>query len=247
LVLTGRSASPGKDEARPGVLGHRDTMAAGMLAQAAGLALLSALSPTALLVTTVYLGSARPQRTTVSYLAGAAGMSGAIAVVVVFVLRGAGLSLPSHHQARYDLRLGLGLGLIMIGIGIAVLLRRRRAAAAPGRRPGLVSRMIANPSTRSAFAVGLVVFAPGVTFLAALEVIATARASFELTALAVVVAVVITVLLVWLPLVLYLVAPEPTERLLKAFNGWLRRHGTAVLAAAMIAAGAIIAATAATA
>lgn len=228
------------------MLGDRDTMAAGMLAQAAGLALLSALSPTALLVSTVYLGSARPLRTAASYLAGAAGMSGAIAVVVVFVLRGAGLSLPSRHQARYDLRLGLGLGLIMIGIGI-VLLRRRRAGAAPGRRPGLLSRMIANPSTGSAFVVGLIVFAPGVTFLAALEVIATARASFELTALAVVVAVVITVLLAWLPLVLYLIAAEPTERWLKAFNGWLRRHGTAVLATAMIAAGAIIAATAATA
>jgi hypothetical protein len=222
-------------------------MAAGMLAQAAGLALLSALSPTALLVSTVYLGSARPLRTTVSYLAGAAGMSSAIAIIIVFVLRGAGLSLPDHHQARFDLRLGLGLALITIGIVIAALLRRRRAEAAPGRPPGLVSRMIANPSTRSAFAVGLIVFAPGVTFLAALEVIATARASFELTTLAVVVAVAITVLLVWLPLVLYLTAPEPTERRLKAFNGWLRRHGTSVLAAAMIAAGAFIAATAATA
>jgi hypothetical protein len=229
------------------VLGHRDTMAAGMLAQAAGLALLSALSPTALLVTTVYLGSARPLRTTGSYLAGAAGMSAVIAVVVVFVLRGAGLSLPDRHEARYDLRLGLGLALIAIGIGIGVRVRRRRTEAAPGRRPGLVSRMIANPSARSAFAVGLLVFAPGVTFLAALEVIATAQASFELTTLAVVVAVVITVLLVWLPLVFFLVAPERTEHRLKAFNSWLRRHGTAVLATAMIAAGAFIAATAATA
>jgi hypothetical protein len=34
-----------------------------MLVQAAGLALLSALSPTALLVVTVYLGSARPRET----------------------------------------------------------------------------------------------------------------------------------------------------------------------------------------
>lgn len=228
------------------MLGHRDTMAAGMLAQAAGLALLSALSPTALLVTTVYLGSARPLRTALSYLIGATGMSAAIAVVVVFVLRGAGLSRPDHHEARYDLRLGLGLGLITIGIVIAVLLRRRRAEAAPGRPTGLVSRMIANPSTRSAFAVGLIVFAPGVTFLAALEVIATAQAGFELTALAVLIAVIITVLLVWLPLVFYLIAPDPTEHRLKTFNGWLRRHGPSVLAAAMIAAGAIIAATAAT-
>jgi hypothetical protein len=60
-------------------------------------------------------------------------------------------------------------------------------------------------------------------------------------------AVIITVLLVWLPLVFYLIAPDPTEYRLKAFNGWLRRRGAAVLATAMIAAGAFIAATAATA
>jgi len=32
---------------------------------------------------------------------------------------------------------------------------------------GLVSRMIANPAQRSAFAVGLLLFAPGITFIAA--------------------------------------------------------------------------------
>jgi hypothetical protein len=218
-----------------------------VLAQAAGLALLSALSPTALLVTTVYLGSARPRRTTVCYLAGAVLMSSAIAVVVVFVLRGAGLSLPDNIEARYDLRLGLGLALIAIGIVITALRRRRPAGAAPARRPGIVSRMIANPSARSAFAVGLLVFAPGVTFLAALEVIATAQASLELTTLAVAIAVVIAVLLVWLPLVFYLIEPGLTESQLKAFNGWLRVHGASVLAAAMIAAGVVIAATAASA
>jgi hypothetical protein len=218
-----------------------------VLAQSAGLALLSALSPTALLVTTVYLGSARPRRTTVCYLAGAAAMSSVIAVVVVFVLRGAGLSRPDEQEARYGLRLGLGLALIATGVVITVLLRRRPAGATPGRRPGLVSRMIANPSPRSAFAVGLLVFAPGVTFLAALEVIATAQASIELTTLAVVVAVVIAVLAVWLPLAFYLAEPGLTQDRLKAFNGWLRVHGAAVLGAAMIVAGAITAATAAAA
>jgi hypothetical protein len=217
-----------------------------VLAQVAGLALLSALSPTVLLVTAVYLGSSRPRRTTLCYLAGALVMSAAIAIVVVAVLRGAGLSRPGDHAARFDLRLGLGLALIVIGIAIAAA-ARRRAETAASRRPRIVSRMIANPSARSAFGVGLLVFGPGVTFLAALEVIATAQASIELTTLAVTIAVVITALLVWLPLVFYLMTPGPTEHRLKAFNGWLRVHGVAVLAAAMIVAGAVIAATAGTA
>ena len=42
-----------------------------MLETAAGFALLSALSPTAVLVGAVYLGSASPRRTTLVYLAGA--------------------------------------------------------------------------------------------------------------------------------------------------------------------------------
>jgi hypothetical protein len=42
-----------------------------VIAQAAGLAVLAALSPTALLAAAVYLGSARPRQTTLFYLLGA--------------------------------------------------------------------------------------------------------------------------------------------------------------------------------
>ena len=85
------------------------------------------------------------------------------------------------------------------------------------------------PAPLSAFAVGLLVFAPGVTFIAALQVIATARAGPDITVLAVILVVVINVLLAWLPITLHLVAPKATERRLKAFNHWLRAHGTTVL------------------
>lgn len=46
-----------------------------MLADAVGLALLAALSPTVLLIAAVYLGSARPRLTASCYLAGAVMMS----------------------------------------------------------------------------------------------------------------------------------------------------------------------------
>jgi hypothetical protein len=101
--------------------------------------------------------------------------------------------------------------------------------------------MVAEPAPLSAFVVGLLVFAPGVTFLAALQVIATARTSLELTVIAVLIVVFINVLLVWLPIVAHLVAPEPTERRLKAFNAWLRAHGSSVLAVVLVVAGGIMA------
>jgi hypothetical protein len=72
--------------------------------------------------------------------------------------------------------------------------------------------MTGDPAPLSAFAVGLLVFAPGVTFVAALQVLATARADPDLTALAVILVVVINVLLVWLPITLHLVAPGRPKR-----------------------------------
>ena len=79
-----------------------------MLIQAAGLALLAALSPTALLVAAVYLGSSRPRLTGVFYLAGALVMSLIMGLVILAVLRGANLESTGEHTPRYGLRLGLG-------------------------------------------------------------------------------------------------------------------------------------------
>ena len=210
-----------------------------MVLQAAGLALLAALSPTALLVAAVYLGSARPRLITGFYLTGALVMSLVMGVVLLVVLRSANLNRPAQHEPRYGLRLGLGILLLVA----AVVLARRKPRPPDPARPqrGIVSRLISNPAPLSAFLVGLLVFAPGATFLAALQVIATARADVELTAIALIVVVVINVLLVWLPIVLHLAAPGVTTRYLTGFNGWLRAHGKAVIVGVLIAVGAIMA------
>jgi hypothetical protein len=208
-----------------------------VLAQAAGLALLSALSPTALLIAAIYLGSARPGLTSMFYLAGAVAMSLVMGVVVLLVLRSAGLNHPDQHAARYGLRLGLGVVLLAAAAFVAA---RRPRQPDPAKAHGLVSRMVAEPAPLSAFLVGLLVFAPGVTFIAALQVIATASAGPDLTSLAVILVVVINVLLVWLPIMLHLIAPTATERRLKAFNHWIRAHGTTVLIGVLIVAGGIM-------
>ena len=100
--------------------------------------------------------------------------------------------------------------------------------------------MVANPAPLSAFLSGILIFAPGLTFLAALQVIATARATVELTAAALIIVVAINVLLVWLPILLHVIAPATTTRYLTAFNGWLRAHGKAIAVGVLAAAGAIM-------
>jgi hypothetical protein len=209
-----------------------------VIAQASGLALLAALSPTALLVAAVYLGSARPRLISLFYLAGAVAMSLVMGVIILVALRDTGLSLPAHREPRYGLRLGLGI--VLLAAGAYVVARKPRPPDPTNKRQGLVSRMVANPAPLSAFAVGVLVFAPGITFLAAVQVIATAPAGVGLTVLAVAIVVFINVLLVWLPIVAHLAAPRATELRLMAFNGWLRAHGNRVLAVVIVVAGGIM-------
>jgi hypothetical protein len=209
-----------------------------MLIQATGLALLAAISPTALLVAAVYLGSARPRYVTAFYLAGAVIMSLVMAVILLAILRSVNLQRPAEHTPRYGLRLALGILLL----AAAVVAARRKARPPDPDKPatGIVSKMVADPAPMSAFLVGILIFAPGVSFLAAVQVIATARASFDVTALALIIVVVINVLLVWLPILLHLIFPGATNRYLTAFNGWLRGHGKLILICVLVAVGGIM-------
>ena len=208
-----------------------------MLLRATGLAFLAAISPTAVLIAAVFLGSARPRLTAFFYLIGAVLMSLIMAIALVAVLRGLDLSRPAEHAPRYGFRLGLGVLLVLAG----VLVARRTPRRADGEaRAGFLSRMTASPTPHSAFIVGILVFAPGASFLAAVQVIATARASFDVTAFAVFLVVVINVLFVWLPLLFYVAAPLRTARYLTAFNGWLRAHAHQLLIGVLAGVGVIL-------
>jgi len=228
-----------------------------MLLQAAGFAVLAALSPTALLITAIYLGSARPRTTALCYLAGAVIISTIVGIAILLVLRYGSFQLPGHRTPRYGLRLGLGL---LILAAVAVVARRKPRLLGlpgesgrpgrpgqlgqgkqPGQGKGIVSRLVSSPSPLTAAVVGMLVFGPGVTFIAAIQVIATARAGVALSALGVVIVIVINVAFVWLPFLAYLAAPDLTTRKLTAFNAWLRAHGRTLLTLALLAAGAILA------
>ena len=239
-----------------------------MLLQAAGFAVLAALSPTALLITAIYLGSARPRTTALCYLAGAVLISTLMGIAVLLLLRYGHFQLPGHRTPRYGLRLGLGL---LILAAIAVVARRKprllglsgqaRGPGQPGRPPipgppgqppdpghpgqpgggkGIVSRLVSSPAPVTAFVAGVLVFMPALTFIAAIQVIATARAGVPLSALGLVIVIVINVAFVWLPFLAYLAAPGLTTRKLTAFNAWLRARGRTLLVLALLVAGAVL-------
>jgi hypothetical protein len=194
-----------------------------MLTDAAGLAVLAALSPAAALVTAVFLGSANPHRTVLIYLAGSIVITGLMATIVFVVLHAGHVYKPREHQTRYGLRLGLGLLMLLAG---AYLCRRGPKVPDPAKKNnGLMSRLLARPGGRAAFFVGILVYSPSLTFVAAVQVVASSKQSLASSVLDLAIVIAITITLVWLPLVLYLIEPERTSRVLGNFNSWLRSHG----------------------
>jgi hypothetical protein len=210
-----------------------------MIASAAGFALLAAVSPAAILVCAAYLGSASPRRTTLWFLAGAITMSAVIGVIALALLRAGGLSLPGHHTPRYGVRLGLGVLALAGGL---YMVRRKPRPPNPDKpkKPGLVSRLISRPAPATAFAAGVVVFVPSAAFLGAVQVIATSKDSLAATAGTLALVVLIDVMFVWLPFAFHLARPEATARVLKAFNSWLRVHGHALVAVALLVTGVLL-------
>lgn len=209
-----------------------------MIAQAAGFAVLAALSPTALIIMAVFLGSAEPRLTALTYVIGAFVMTVVMAIVVLFVLRSTGLNLARNHDARYEFRLIFG---ILALAGAVFLLRRKPTPPDPSQpRQGLMGKLISMPSPKTAFLAGVLIFAPSATFIAAVQVVATSQAGVPITALTLVIIILLTCMVVWLPLLTYLAVPEATTRRLKAINDWLRAHGKRIATFALAITGVVL-------
>ncbi len=100
-----------------------------MLFQAAGFALLAAISTAALLVMAVFLSSTEPRRIAVNYTLGAFVMTVVTAIAALVIIRSAGLNLSRGHDPRYGLRLGLGV--LALASAVVLYLRQRAASRNP--------------------------------------------------------------------------------------------------------------------
>jgi hypothetical protein len=212
-----------------------------MYGRAAGLAALGALYPPALVIAAVYLSSASPRKLAGLFVTGAVLMTTVAGIVILEALRAGGLGLPANRPVRYGLRVGLG-AVALIAAGYLIWRYRNHPAPDPAKasNPGRISRMAAHPRPLTALAVGVVLFAPGVGFIAAVQVIATAKASLSATVTAMVMVVVIDLVFAWLPVVVYLIAPEATTRGLRSLSTWLGQHGRALLTGSLGAVGTIL-------
>jgi Sap, sulfolipid-1-addressing protein len=213
-----------------------------VILEAIGFAFLAAINPTALLIGAAYLGSANPRKTAVFYLAGAIIMTVVLGVVLLVAIRAGGLSQVGHRTPRYGLRLALGVAALVA----AVVVARREPKAAPGpagdgsAKQGRMARLISKPSPLTALVAGILLFYPSAALIAAVQVIGTSHDSLSLEAVAVALVVLVNVLVIWLPLLVYLFAPDATTRALRAFDAWLRAHKRTITIAALAAVGLIL-------
>jgi hypothetical protein len=213
-----------------------------VLLEALGFAFLAAINPSALLIGAAYLGSANPRKTVVFYLAGAIIMTAVLGVVLLVAIRAGGLSQVGNRTPRYGLRLGLGVAALVAGVVAAT--RKPKAAPAAtddaSAKQGRMARLISRPSPLTAIGVGILVFYPSAGLVAAVQAIGTSHDSLGLEALGVALVVLVDVLVIWAPLLVYLIAPDATTRTLRAFDDWLRRHKRTITIVGLTAVGVIL-------
>jgi hypothetical protein len=197
-----------------------------MPTQAIPLALLSSLYPFGLVALLLLLSATRPRARSVVFLLGAAVCLLTVGFLFVFVLRGAGLNQSSNQTPRYALRVGLG---VLFLIGAWVLAHRPPKPKAADDQPSRVTKAVAGSGLLAVFVVGVAMYTPSPTYLAALDVVAGTKMSTPAVVAWVLIVVALVLITIELPILLYFVAPDWTIPKLRAVNTWLGRNGRALL------------------
>jgi hypothetical protein len=200
-----------------------------------GLALIAALYPLGLLVVSFLLRSIRPLPLGLLFLAGAAACLLVAGLAVVIIIRAAGLDEDSSSTARGGLRIAIGAAFILLGILVA----RRKPKQDAGQETGWKQK-IRDPKPRTIFFLGVALYAPSATYIAAMQQIATNSYSWGQTLGLVVMVVAIVLLLVELPLITYAIAPDWTDHKIAPVQAWLEVHAQAVFAVVLAVLGVLM-------
>ena len=202
-----------------------------MPVQAIPLALISSLYPLGLAAILVLAETVRPRPRVGVFLIGALVCTLTVGFVVVFALHGAGVGQSSQGSDQYWLRLVSGLAFI----AAAVVLARRPPK--PHGGPSRVSRAASEGGLFAIFVVGIALYLPSPTYLAALEEVGSTKMSPAAAAVWVLIVVALVLITVEVPVLLFLLAPDWTVPKLEAVNAWLDRNGHTLLVAVVGAIG----------
>jgi hypothetical protein len=169
-----------------------------------------------------------------AYLAGAALAESASSAVVLVGLGAAGFTRQRPTRSGW---LYVAIGLLILAFAAVVYLRSRRRSR-KDKPEDKQNKRIHEGRVAVAFGLGLVMWLPSPTYLAALKQIQDTHSGWALTTLYAAVAVVLVLWILEIPVILFLLFREPARRHLGTTNAWLKQHGVALLAALTAVAGA---------
>ncbi|HEX3243169.1 MAG TPA: GAP family protein [Solirubrobacterales bacterium] len=220
------------------------------------LALFAACYPTLLVAVTVMLFLPNPKRLMLGYLLGAYTVGIGLGLVIVYTLQDSGFEHASHRTVSPGQDIAIGVVLLIVATVLRGgyderLAERRRRRKEEKRDPSeapepWAQRMLGRGSARITYAVGVALSFPGVAYLTALNRISSLEAAVAPTVALVVAICVIQQLLLELPLLGYVFAPDRTQDRVQRFRAWLTRngrrgamYGAGILGAILIARGVI--------
>jgi hypothetical protein len=208
------------------------------------LSLVSMFNPTLLAAVTVMLLLPNPKRLMLGYVLGAYMTSITLGLLIVFSLQGSSTESSSKHTISPVEDIVVGLLALVIAWALRTgrdqpLQQRRREkrdaklkAKQEAGKPteSLPLRMLGRGDPRVTFIVGAVLSFPGVSYLDALDHIHRLNPGTVPTVLLVVFFCLMQQILIELPLLGYLFAPDRTRDTVNRFKAWMARSGrTAVV------------------
>jgi Sap, sulfolipid-1-addressing protein len=213
-----------------------------------GLAVLAMFNPSLVAAVTVMLLLPDPKKLMFGYLLGAYLTSITVGMLIVFSFHDSGGTGAAHNTISPAADLVVGLILLIVGSvlrsarGERLKERRRTRKAAKGKvkKESLPERMLGKGSAKIAFVVGVALTFPGVSYLAALHRIDQLDAATVPTALLVIGFCLIMTLLIEVPVLGFVFAPQRTADTVVRLRAWLAENGGRVGANVAIVLGAIL-------
>jgi hypothetical protein len=213
-----------------------------------GLALLAMFNPSLVAAVAVMLLLPEPKKLMFGYLLGAYLTSMTVGMLIVFSFHDSGGTEAAHNTISPAADLALGVILLIVGLvlrsdrgeSLKESRRTRKAAKGKVKKESMPERMLGKGSAKIAFVVGVVLTFPGVSYLAALHRIGELDAATIPTALVIVGFCLIMTLLIEVPLLGFVIAPERTSDTVTRLRAWLAENGGRVGANVAIVLGAIL-------
>jgi Sap-like sulfolipid-1-addressing protein len=193
--------------------------------------LFSAANATLLAAVTVMLFLPSPKRLLLGFLLGGLLVSLTIGFVIVFAVHQSSATSTSQNSLSPAMDLALGALLLVAAYVLRTERmerrreRKKKEKEAVEKGPSRVERVLGRGSPRITFLVGMVLSLPSVSYLAALHDLDDLNYATVPTILVILGFNVMTFILLEIPLVGYVFAPERTKVAVQDFRSWLSRNG----------------------